>query len=448
MQDSKLIKILRTLSKEEFKYLGWFVRSNFFNTDKNLVKFYDFLKKHHPDFVSARLEKRTAFQVLFPSTQYSDGKMRNLISKMTNLSNEYLISLELKNNGEKKQQMLVDVYASRNVDYNEYKKKSHELIGLLEKRLSQHPEDTWQLFRLHNNFYFYSKTPKSVDTVNYLLKAKKNIELTYVIFLLKILCELKARELIFHENHEAKTIDPYLLQKITSIAASPLAQVYSKIYEMQHSGTIESYQAAKESFNFHLKAIDNREVKPIFQLLLNFAIFNHNKGEPHYSEEVFHLYKIGIDTRIWFEDGIISDTAFFSIASQGASTGEFEWTELFIKKYKKHLRSELKDQTISISWGYWYFFRADHSKSLDVLQGVAFSNTTYKIASRLLLVRSYFELYLKDDSYYDLTNYSIESFEKFLKRSKNISKSRSEIIQNFLRELKKLVKFYAAKEIH
>ena len=58
MTNSKLIQLIRTFSKDEFKTFGKFVRSPFFYKDKAVIKLYDSLKSFYPEFDNDGLTKQ------------------------------------------------------------------------------------------------------------------------------------------------------------------------------------------------------------------------------------------------------------------------------------------------------------------------------------------------------------------------------------------------------
>ncbi len=56
MKESKLIKILKSLSPVELNDFGEFVCSPYFNKSEKLITLYQFLKRHYPDFKDERAQ--------------------------------------------------------------------------------------------------------------------------------------------------------------------------------------------------------------------------------------------------------------------------------------------------------------------------------------------------------------------------------------------------------
>lgn len=60
MQSGKLIQLLKTLNKKEFKEFQLFVGSEFYNKNQNLVKFLEFLSLYQGEFDSEKLERKSS----------------------------------------------------------------------------------------------------------------------------------------------------------------------------------------------------------------------------------------------------------------------------------------------------------------------------------------------------------------------------------------------------
>ena len=66
------------------------------------------------------------------------------------------------------------------------------------------------------------------------------------------------------------------------------------------------------------------------------------------------------------------------------------------------------------------------------MSSYTFSKPLYIIHSKTILLRSYFEQFLSDDSYYDLLIAQTNAFEKFIRRNDLISKNKKEYYLNFI----------------
>ena len=90
MISSKAIELLKSFSEAEFKEFGLFAASPYFNRENVQVKFYEILKKHYPDFSSRTFTKEQIYKKLYPGKTFSDGVMRNILSKTLELAENFI----------------------------------------------------------------------------------------------------------------------------------------------------------------------------------------------------------------------------------------------------------------------------------------------------------------------------------------------------------------------
>jgi len=74
MQNSKLITLLKALSPEEFRQFYRYIRTPFFTKSADLLKLYEAIRKHYPDFNSPKLEKERLFKHLYPKETFNDAR--------------------------------------------------------------------------------------------------------------------------------------------------------------------------------------------------------------------------------------------------------------------------------------------------------------------------------------------------------------------------------------
>ena len=80
MKNSKLISLLKSFSENELKEFRKFIDSSFFNKEgKYVLRFYNEVRKHYPDFTNASLERKNLFEKLYPGKSYDDVINRKLI---------------------------------------------------------------------------------------------------------------------------------------------------------------------------------------------------------------------------------------------------------------------------------------------------------------------------------------------------------------------------------
>ena len=89
MHETRLIRILKTFSENEFKNFGKFIASPYFSTGRDVTPLYKVLKSHYPEFTGKGMEKEQVFSKLGKG-KYNEQLMRIMISDLYKLAVEYL----------------------------------------------------------------------------------------------------------------------------------------------------------------------------------------------------------------------------------------------------------------------------------------------------------------------------------------------------------------------
>ena len=425
MKKSKVITILKSLTKEEFKNFGRFVKSNFFNTDKNIISFYEYLKKWYPDFTSNRLAKEKVFHSLFPCVPYSDGKMRNLMSKMYGILEHYLIELEMKMNSDKREELLINALKARNVE-DVYKKKVINIIESLDADSVKSANYYLSSSNLFQNLYFHSNIVSTFIPQELLQKSIINHELYYQITKLKLEAEM-ANATVSHPSNVSK------LETIASISDNILIDLFSKIIKLHETESEAQYLEIKNSLSENISLLSLFDKKFVLKHLLEFSIRKIRINAGRFYQETFELYKIGHEHLLLATNNVLSYTTFLNIVTTAARVKKFIWVEDFIKNNVHMLPVENRHEVCSLGFAYVYFYRRKYWEAIKSVSNISFKNTLYQLISKSISLQSFFEISVKDISYFDLTFSYTMSFEKYIIRNPTIGKSKIDSYLSFIR---------------
>ncbi|MBK8553991.1 MAG: hypothetical protein IPL53_24265 [Ignavibacteria bacterium] len=90
MINTILTDILKTFSKEDLKSFGDFVVSPYFNKKNTVIKLWDNIKQHYPEFKNKNLSREIVWKNLYPGKDYNYGVMKNLIYDLNQLLERFL----------------------------------------------------------------------------------------------------------------------------------------------------------------------------------------------------------------------------------------------------------------------------------------------------------------------------------------------------------------------
>ena len=112
----------------------------------------------------------------------------------------------------------------------------------------------------------------------------------------------------------------------------------------------------------------------------------------------------------------------------------FNWVENFIQKYTPLLPPADRDNALTYNLANVYFHKGEYEKVIGQLREVEYQDITYALGSKLMLLRTYYELneIIPLDSL-------IDSFRIYLRRNQHISKEVKQQYMNTLRFTRKLL---------
>jgi len=159
-----------------------------------------------------------------------------------------------------------------------------------------------------------------------------------------------------------------------------------------------------------------------------------------------YMYKTGLVHRSVFFNGKLPGATFTNIVSSGIGANEFEWTKSFIEEYGFQLDETTRMDAITYSWAIWNFHQNEFEETIKLILNYPFSKPLQIILSKTILIRTYVELFLQDDSYYELSIAQINTFEKYIRNNKIFSETVAKGYLNFARHTKKMVNLKIQKK--
>ncbi|MCB0522076.1 MAG: hypothetical protein H6577_01355 [Lewinellaceae bacterium] len=431
MENTKLKILLQALSKKEFKYLRWFLQSDFFNTDANLLLLYEALAKHHPEFESAALAKERLFSKVFPSIAFNDAKWRNLTLKMKKAVEEYLVVCEVKNEQITWRKLLLNSYKNRNL-YALYKKEFEEILAVLENSAVQNIESLREKMQLQKEYYYHPLTQK-IKSFSHLQSAREALEILFEAEQSRMACD----EIVLKTARTMKSVRQS--GTVPKVEIYPYLPLYKSIFELLDNGAEESFQNARLYFLENISRFCKEDKQFALFHLINYTVNQINKGKGEYRRNLLDIYKIGLGENILFENGFLTSGTFNNIASTGAALKEFDWTMDFITEYEQYLYPATKETTKSLALSNLYFQQKQYAKTIEILIQFNSADFDNMLIAKTLLLRSYFELFLKDRTYDELLHTFALSFIRFIKR-KNISINKMKRYFAFINVIKEITK--------
>lgn len=449
MHSSKLFTLIGGLEAAEMRWLHKFLKSPFYNSNQRVLRLFEYIKKYYPDLASPKLVKEITFQYLFPKEKFTPQKMRKLMHELATLVEDFMVAQHFQKNPFARKKILTKELGQRNV-YGLFEKNTAEITNELEELPYRDKDYFLEQYLNRYQFLSHPMTPKIQDVEERLLPLSENLDHFYFLQKLKINCDLESAKNIYQVKARLpliKQIEEELQEeKYKDLTTVNLYSLANQLFK--HKDAIAKFEDFFEAYINKKDKLSLIDKEFFLKYLINFTLQKINKGQnfEKFVKTSFELYKLGLKENIIVTNNVITEYTFKNIVSTGCYLKEFEFVSQFIDSYKNYLGRKRREKVVLLSKANVKFNLGDYSSTIDLLLSSTFPMILDKITARILLVKSYYELFLIDDSYQNLLSMQIGNFEKNIRREEKISQNKKIGFLNFTKFLKKLLEIKVKKE--
>ncbi len=439
MQKSKLITLLKTFRNDELKSFRDLVSSPFFNKEKVLVKLADYLCVHHTNFDKHELDKEKVFLFLYPDKNYSDGLMRNIISDLLSLAEEFLIIKNLKQDNFRKDILLMNELRGRKLHshFLKQKEKTTKLAELSPVKDGFYYDKKTELNRLYSAYLketedtylrenrLFQDTSDQI-TAGFLIKI-----LYYNTYMLTRQSHISNFSFTLNLSDE---IDIFFENEGKRFLEIPYIECYYSCFKLIQTSDEKYFYMLKDFIKNNFDIIDREERKSIQTVMENYCYSKVTEGRVEFVKEQFQLYKQSVEKGTY--KGIvnyISNIFFISLTATGFEAGEFEWVEKFIREYIHEVKEELRQDTLHFCNALSYYWKKNYGKSLGELSKVSSEEFSFKHNIKSLTLKIYYDLNETEPFYSH-----IDTYKHFILHNKIVHDKVREQVNNFINYSKKL----------
>ncbi len=428
MIESKLILLLKTFKKGEWKRFKAFLASPYFNKRMDLVGFFNYLEKIKPEFSEKELKKEYIFQQLFPGKMYDDKQMRYLMNYTLKLAEQFLGQQKLE-----RESLLDNAILEELVDrkLEKHSKNYFEKIAIRQEGIKEKSNiyyyNQYKLAHIANK-HFGNRDLRQ-DDINLKLAANA-LDLFYYFNKLKYSCEMLNRQKVFSTSYDLSFTNLLYdyLEKIDG-GNEPLIAIYFQIYAtFIKKEASKNFQLLKQLINNHHQEISSIEKQHIYLYAINYCLrqMKQSKRGQYYASECLKLYLDGIQQEFLFINGYLSPWTFKNVVKLGFNLEKYNWTEQFIQDYYKKLSPEFQDDALHYNLADLYYRKKNYKEAQYHLLLVEYSDLFYSLDAKTMLLKIYFETE-EEEALFSL----LASFSIYLKRNKKISNNYRETYLNF-----------------
>lgn len=254
---------------------------------------------------------------------------------------------------------------------------------------------------------------------NYVQAALNNLQLFYNIERLKLSL---VDDTIVKNNGWPLTISSDISHQMQ--VHSPLQHIFQNVKKIIDN---DNNQLSLVEETLHLlkeNDIGKEEFNLIYDSLLNFFIWQTNKGNKSFDHYYFDLMQWGISKGN--HELEITLQEYRNYISYATRVQEYEWALKFSDEFKSKLPKEERETAYSFSRMRIQWNMKDYEGVIETLRNVEYKDITYNLNSKLALMTSFYEL----DEYEPLLA-TIRAFKVFLRRRRNVSLARKANFTDF-----------------
>ena len=450
MKNSISISNLKLINPEEWSDFKKFVASPFFNKGRSYEALVSVLSKYHPGFESAELTKQFIYKKLYPGKIFKDSVMNTLLSGLNQLCEEFFIYQDFRENPKRDLRLLRQFSKRGNQD------RSEKLSDKLEKTLSKPATSSKDFFGrldiLDSLDFYYSSYDKRKLRYQHLIRSLKQLEYYFI-----LQSSIFKKELITNSFYTENEIDETLSFKILNeINFDKLIEIieyedrdnsiFLSIYyliakTLNNTFDDKNYNKLRNLITSNFKNLDFQSVK---YLLLNLQVIctkRLNEGRKEYEKELYEISKILIDGKYYEKDeNWFRASHFRTIVKIGINMNDLEYIEQFVQNYSRKLEPNLRIPLRNFAFANICFAKKMYKEALNYLNKANLDNTIFKIDLRRLTAKIYYET----DSTENLISF-LDAFSHYLKNIRTIDRIIINRNKNFIKYLKKLIKFRESK---
>ncbi|HMS66053.1 MAG TPA: hypothetical protein PKD83_12465 [Ignavibacteria bacterium] len=391
-----MLNYIDGLKGEELIRFEKFINSPYFNSNKNSIKFFTFLKEHkkfNPKNVSA---KKNAFTFVYKTKVYDDLKFRKLVSDYIKLTEKFLMYSEFENYSPRNRIMLLS--SLRKKGYSKrFETNMSELFAEQKKSFQKDDDYYINQITLEIEYYSFYFNRFQTEFADCLQDKSNNLDYYFVFCKLHNFLEMYNNEVNkgvtsgFNKTFYTEVIDFVEKNKLLIQKKHPNLFIIYNVLQM--FVTSDNYYL-KELTNYlklNANKLKHDKLKHYYNYLLSFYTMQINKGKTEYRPEMFKVFEYMYMKNLFVIDNVLTDQEYSSIINNSLALGEYEWADKFLMKYNKFIDPVIANDAFHLGKAKIYFYTKNYEELYPHLNEVKYIDSVYYFNSKVLLAKVYFE---------------------------------------------------------
>ena len=403
MHSHTAIELLKTLNDDELRIFGDFIRSPYFNKREVLVRLFEIISKHAPEYKSSSLKKENLYKKLFPGKEYNEQTLRSRISEFSNLIKLFLSDINSRKDEFTQRKYLIEELTKRK-KFELSEKYINEAIENLEKDPRSGQEYFMNKQKMLNEHITLWTATEQKNKSLYSAYERGELSLNHFFLdLLKIESDLICYEIetkIKPEfNYTRQFFEKFDFEGYIDILKEKDYKHYP-IIAAYYYGNLSMMHPEEETYFFKLKELiykyhsnfDLSELDNFWSLLSNCAYVNFLKKGNRFQNEVHEINKFFISKELYDKENPFSAIGYQNILINAMTAKDLDWGEKFVDDFKKKLAPEVVTNRYHYCKALISYERKNYEESIAHLNKVKPNFWDLKFSVRLIYLRNFYEL--------------------------------------------------------
>lgn len=425
MQNSRLIRLLKSFSDEEFKSFGKFIRSPLYNQHKDLLRYYNFLKTLFPSFSGKNFTPECIFSYVYSNRKFSKNEFLKLSSSMSRMCDLFL---KLQLDRFTTDFNLLNHYVNRNLD--------KEFLSLF-KKVSFYIDNEEGL----DNMIFVKKIYLETLFIRFNMNRDRQREIcgdiinrgNYFAYQSLLWIMIQNRDMItnfnafnyeYRESTAFKFIESVNIEKLVSEISFEDNRLgrYLKYYTFcilitQHPEKPEYFKGFKDSFSAIYNELNRLEKNNFLARMQTYVMNKVQGGKLDLAGELLDSYRFFFSNKDdIFENGFIPMPPLRNSVITAFISKDEDFLKELVEKYSRQVHTDYIQDTHNICKAWYDFYMKNFEGVIDSLKIFEYNYEPHKLDVKNIQLKTYYEM-----CDYDRLESHIDSFRHFALKNKNIT---------------------------
>lgn len=447
IENSKLAELICSLNESELKSFENYLLSPYFNNSEQISKLFYILKKSYPDFNT--LTKEAIFTAIYPKEEYKDKKIRDLLSRMLKLAEDFIAQEKFMNNKLLGIRFTLEELAAKNLEkhFVAKAKEAENEIGKEKVLSGNFLYEKYSVFKEKRNYL--TLINDSIKSPDFYKDIGIEIEMFEFYMLYKILrygISVFINQKTIKHDYDFKILE-LILKYIRDNPQfqQPIIMIfyYLIILNRGEAGQ-ETYHELRKLIDENIDNFDKEDQILILVEQFNYTKIESLKGDEFYKKENYRILKQNTEMNIYPREGIyFTDSSYIMIAATAFKENDFEWAEKFMTDYKDKLDPVKKENIYMYAQSVMHYRKKNYGEALKGFAKVSIDDFYYQMRVKNHQLKIYVET-----GNYESAERTVDTFKHFLSTAKYMPDFIKVRLVNYVNFVSRIVNAHLSGRLH